>query len=44
MRAGVLTVSDRESRGKAEEVSGQTENAMIAGRGNEVESKGEKAI
>ena len=37
MRAGVLTVSDRVSRGEAEDVSGPTAIAMLAGLGFEVD-------
>lgn len=37
MRAGVLTVSDRVSRGEAEDVSGPTAIAILAGLGFEVD-------
>lgn len=37
MKAGVLTVSDRVSRGEAEDVSGPTAIAMLAGLGFEVD-------
>ena len=37
MKAGVLTVSDRVSRGEAEDVSGPTAIAALAGLGFEVD-------
>ncbi len=37
MKAGVLTVSDRVSRGEAEDVSGPTAIAILAGLGFEVD-------
>ena len=37
MKAGVLTVSDRVSRGEAEDVSGPTAIAMLAGLGFDVD-------
>ena len=37
MKAGVLTVSDRVSRGEAEDISGPTAIAMLAGLGFEVD-------
>lgn len=37
MKAGVLTVSDRVSRGEAEDVSGPTAIALLAGLGFEVD-------